>query len=69
MVDLGDCRMERCSNRAVIVCRFQSLGIVDVGLPAKRADREVESAWCWPYFAVWTENLRSLARRGWGLGD
>ena len=66
---LGSCATEGCESRAVIVCRFQSLAIRDLGPPIKRAECEVEAAWCWPCFACWTDRLKALSLRGWGLGD
>lgn len=67
--NLETCATEGCGSPAVIPCRFRSLAIADVGQPARRSDREVGSAWCWPCFAVWTDRLKELSRRGWGLGD
>jgi hypothetical protein len=69
IVDFGLCATEGCGNRAVIVCTFQSLAIRELGPPVKRFEREVESAWCWPCFAVWTDRLKTLSRRAWGFGD
>lgn len=68
-MEFGICCVQGCENPAVIVCRFQSLAICDLGPPARRFEHEVERAWCWPCFACWTDQLRTNARRGWGLGD
>jgi hypothetical protein len=61
----GTCVTGGCGNEAVIVCRFQSLAIKELGPPAKRFEHEIEAAWCWPCFAGWTDRLRTNARRGW----
>jgi hypothetical protein len=65
----GICCIQGCENPAVIVCRFQSLAIRDLGPPLVRYHHKVERAMCWPCFAVWTERLKTLSRQGWGLGD
>lgn len=69
MIDLGTCSRDGYESPAVISCRFQSLAIADVGPPLRRAEREVEFAYCWSCFAVWTDHLKELSRRGCGLGD
>lgn len=53
----------------MILTFFQSLAIKELGPPMRRLEYEVERAWCWPCFACWTERLKTLARRGWGLAD
>jgi hypothetical protein len=65
----GVCASEDCLSAAVIARRFQSLAIEELGPPIGRVEREVEAAWCWPCFAFWTDQLRTNARRGWGIGD
>lgn len=39
------CGMGGCENDAVIVCRFQSLGVKELGPPMKGFNHEVERAW------------------------
>jgi hypothetical protein len=69
VIDYGTCVMEGCGNSAVISTRFQSLAIRDLGPPVRRFEHEVTATWCWPCFVCWVENLKTNARRGWGLGD
>jgi hypothetical protein len=61
----GVCNVEDCENEAAIVTRFQSLALRELGPPITRFDHEVERAWCWPCFAMWTERLKSPSA---GLG-
>ena len=72
MTDAGSlaiCATPRCEGRVVIECQFQSLGYVRAGEGLSRVDRSVQAQWCWPCFALWGDQLKSLARRGIGLAD
>jgi len=68
-VSLGRCEQPDCGRDAVIVCRFRTLALAREVYPSTRLDHEVVRAWCWPCFACWTDQVRTLARRGIGLGD
>jgi hypothetical protein len=66
---LGACEMEGCRLQAVIVCRFQSLAGRRADTAVVRVERQVVQSFCWPHFAGWTDNLRTLSRRGIGLDE